>query len=81
MAITRKELLEQLKPSLNKIFSDEYSKWGDRKICEVIQCGDTYNVLEHSVNEPDDIVIATGLTFDEVSALYKLTDKEWVWEV
>jgi hypothetical protein len=81
MAVTRKDMLNALRPSLDKLFSDEYAKWGKRKVCEVIQRGDTYDVLEHSVDEPDDIVIATGLSFDEVTALYKLTDKEWKWVV
>lgn len=72
MAITRKERLKTIMPSLNKLFSDEYSKWSERKVYEVIRRGDTFDVLEHSVNEPDDIVVAQGLTDKELDAMLKL---------
>lgn len=73
MAITRKELLNQLMPELDKLFKMTYEEYSTRKVYEVIQReGDSFDVLEHSVAQPDDVLVAKGLTGKELDAMLNL---------
>jgi hypothetical protein len=71
-ALSRSQILKQLMPGLNKLFVDEYAKYSERKVYEVIQRGDTFDVHEHSVGIPDDVVLATGLTEKELEAILNM---------
>ena len=71
-ALSRAQTLKQLLPGLNKIFNDEYDRYSERKVYEVIRRGDTFDVHEHTVGMADDVVLASGLSETEVAAVLNL---------